>query len=76
MVYHGDTEESESDSGHEHTGGMVDNLNSSSLCEFISHPAKMFCMYTMSSVSQASISDDTNRLLREETCLNKGFFTR
>ena len=59
MVYHGDTEESESDSGHEHAEGMADILNSSSLCEFISHPAKVFCMYAMSSVSQASISNNT-----------------
>lgn len=42
MVYHGDTEESDSD--YESTEGMADTLNSSSLCVFILHPAKFFCM--------------------------------
>ena len=59
MVYYGDTEESESDSDHEHTEGMADILNSNSLCEFISHPANVFCMYAMSSVSHASISNNS-----------------
>lgn len=77
VVYHGDTEESESDSDHERTEGIADILYLSSLCMFIGHPAKMLCMQCLVCLShQYQTIPNWNSLSHEETCLNKGFFTR